>query len=65
METLKYKLTNRTVVTTLKEAQMSGQGYTAFTEKVAEKPSVLSPMRKAMIEQFGYVSANLRDKVAM
>lgn len=65
MKALKYKLTNGTIVTTLREAQVSGQGYTAFTEKVAKKPSVLSPMRKAMIEQFGYVSSSLKDKIVM
>ena len=36
MKVLKYKLTNGTIVTTLRKAQVSGQGYIAFTEKVAK-----------------------------
>ena len=64
MRALKYRLTNGTVVTTLKEARSSGQGYTAFMENIAEKPSAtLSPMRKAMLEQFGFVSAKLKGSL--
>lgn len=65
MRTLKYRLTDGTVVMTMKEAQTSGQGYTAFMEKISEESSPLSPMREAMFEQFGYVSPTLKDEVTM
>lgn len=63
MRALKYRLTNGTVVTTLKEAQSSGQGYATFLENIVEKPFALSPIRKAMLKQFGYVSPRLKNSL--
>ena len=37
---------------------------TCYEEVEEEKPT-LSPMRKAMIEQFGYVSPKFKDKVVL
>lgn len=34
-------------------------------EEVEEKKPTLSPMRKAMIEQFGYVSPKFKDRVVL
>lgn len=36
-----------------------------FLETVPETPAKISPIRKAMLEQFGYVSQKLRDKVVL
>ena len=63
MRALKYRLTNGTVVTTLKEAQSCGQGYIPFLENISEKPSTLSPVREAMLRQFGYVSPRLKNSL--
>ena len=63
MRALKYRLTSGTVVTTLKEAQSSGQGYVTFLENIVEKPFTLSPIREAMLRQFGYVSPRLKNSL--
>lgn len=63
MRKMYYELSNGTKVYTLREAEESGLSYTIGFEPVVEKGSELSPMRKAMLEQFGYVSPELRDKV--
>jgi hypothetical protein len=65
MRALKYRLTSGTIVTTLKEARLSGQGYTPFMENIPEKTPTLSPMRAAMLKQFGYASKKFKNKVVM
>ena len=47
------------------EAEVSGQSYLAKVEPIERERPTLSPVRKAMIEQFGYVSAKLKDKVVL
>ena len=65
MRRMVYVLADGTEVNTLHEAEVSGQSYLAKVEPVEKKNPVLSPVRKAMIEQFGYVSAKLKDKVVL
>ena len=45
----------------------AGNGYHIRTcyETIEEKKPTLSPIRKAMIEQFGFVSPKFRDKVVL
>ena len=63
MRKLVYELTNGTVVKTLAEAQLSGQGYVAkFEEIKSERPKRL-PIAQAMLDQFGYINPKLKDKV--
>lgn len=47
------------------KAQNPRYTITEFFETVEEKKPEMSPIRKAMLEQFGYVSASLRDKVVL
>ena len=59
-----------TVCTTWKSAQkQKAQNprytITEFLEEVRETPAQMSPIRKAMFEQFGYVDKSLRDKVVL
>lgn len=65
MRKMFYVLSDGTRVETLHEAELSGKSYVARLEKVKENKPVLSPIRKAMIEQFGYVSAKFKDKVVL
>ena len=65
MRRMVYVLADGTKVNTLHEAEASGQSYLAKAEPIEKKRPVLSPIRKAMIEQFGYVSAKLKDKVVL
>lgn len=66
MRALKYKLENGTVVNSMPQAEASGQKYEVFMEEVREtKRENTSPIRKAMLEQFGYVHSSLKDKVVL
>lgn len=47
MTNVSYILTNGTEVKTLKEAQLSGQGYTMRYTPVAKVPGVLTEKQKA------------------
>ena len=66
MRALKYRLENGTVVNSMSQAEASGQKYKVFMEEVREtKRENISPIRKAMLEQFGYVHSSLKDKVVL
>ena len=66
MRALKYRLKNGTVVNSMSQAEASGQKYKAFLEEIREtNRENISPIRKAMLEQFGYVSPKLKNKVVL
>ena len=66
MRTLKYGLENGTVVNSMLQANASGQKYEVFFEEIRETSREnISPIRKAMLEQFGYVHPSLKDKVVL
>ena len=66
MRALKYRLENGTVVNSMSQANASGQKYEVFFEEVRETNRAnISPIRKAMLEQFGYVHPSLKDKVIL
>lgn len=66
MRALRYRLENGTVVNSISQAEASGQKYEVSMEKVREtKRENTSPIRKAMLEQFGYVHPSLKDKVVL
>ena len=48
MTKVTYTLTNGTKVNTLKEAQMSGQGYTTTYEPMPQAPVKLTDKQKAL-----------------
>ena len=66
MRALRYKLENGTVVNSMLQAKASGQKYEVFVEEIRKpKRENISPIRKAMLEQFGYVHPSLKDKVVL
>ena len=66
MRALKYRLENGTVVNSMSQANASGQKYKVFFEEVREtNRENISPIRKAMLEQFGYVHPSLKNKVIL
>ena len=66
MRALRYRLENGTVINSMPQAEASGQKYEVFMEEVREtKRENTSPIRKAMLEQFGYVHPSLKDKVVL
>ena len=66
MRALKYKLENGTVVNLMSQAKASGQKYEILLEEIREtNRENISPIRKAMLEQFGYVHSSLKDKVVL
>ena len=66
MRALKYRLENGTVVNSMSQANASGQKYEVFFAEVREtNRENISPIRKAMLEQFGYVHPSLKDKVIL
>ena len=66
MRALKYKLENGTVVNLMSQAKASGQKYEVLLEEIREtNRENISPIRKAMLEQFGYVHSSLKDKVVL
>ena len=54
MKQLVYRLTNGTVVTSLREALISGQGYKAEYIAVVET-TPMSDKRKEMLKENGYI----------
>ena len=66
MRALKYRLENGTIVNSMSQAEASGQKYEVFLEEIREtNRENISPIRKAMLEQFGYVHPSLKDKVVL
>ena len=66
MRALKYRLENGTVVNSMSQANASGQKYEVFFEEVREtNRENISPIRKAMLEQFGYIHPSLKNKVIL
>ena len=66
MRALKYRLENGTVVNSMSQAEASGQKYEVLLEEIREtNREDISPIRKAMLEQFGYVHSSLNDKVVL
>ena len=66
MRALKYRLENGTVVNLMSQAKASGQKYEVLLEEIREtNRENISPIRKAMLEQFGYVHPSLKDKVIL
>ena len=66
MRALKYRLENGTVVNSMSQANASGQKYEVFLEEIREtNRENITPIRKAMLEQFGYVHPSLKDKVVL
>ena len=66
MRVLKYRLKNGTVVNSMSQAKASGQKYEILLEEIREtNRENISPIRKAMLEQFGYVHPSLKDKVVL
>ena len=66
MRALKYRLENGTVVNSMSQANASGQKYEVLLEEIREtNRENISPIRKAMLEQFGYVHSSLKDKVVL
>lgn len=66
MRVLRYRLENGTVVNSIPQAEASGQKYVVFMKEVREtKRKSISPIRKAMLEQFGYVHSSLKNKVVL
>ena len=63
MRRLVYKLANGTIVKTLAEAQSSGQTYVSQMEEIKSERPKRSPIAQAMIDQFGYISPKLKDKI--
>ena len=66
MRALKYRLENGTIVNSMSQAEASGQKYEILLEEIREtNRENISPIRKAMLEQFGYVHPSLKDKVVL
>ena len=66
MRALKYKLADGTIVNTMSQAKASGQEYEVFLEEIREtNRENITPIRKAMLEQFGYVHPSLKNKVVL
>ena len=66
MRALKYRLEDGTVVNLMSQAKASGQKYEVLLEEIREtNRENISPIRKAMLEQFGYVHSSLKDKVVL
>ena len=66
MRALKYRLEDGTVVNLMSQAKASGQKYEVLLEEIREtNRENISPIRKAMLEQFGYVHSSLKDKIVL
>ena len=64
MRALRYRLENGAVANSMPQAKASGQKYEVFLKEIREtNRENISPIRKAMLEQFGYVHPSLKDKV--
>ena len=65
MRKLVYELANGVEVVSYDEAKESGQSFKAKMVEVESEPVRRSPVAQAMIDQFGYVSPSLKDKVIL
>lgn len=65
MRKLVYILANGTETTSYKVATQSGYSYKVEMRPVEEEKPPVSQIRQAMLDQFGCVSASLRDKVVL
>ena len=65
MRAMIYVLTDGTEVKSFDVAKASGQDYTIKMVEVEEEKTPLSPIRQAMLDQFGYVHPKLKDKVVL
>ena len=66
MRALKYRLKNGTVVNSMSQAVASGQKYEVFLEEIREtNRENITPIRKAMLEQFGYVHPSRKNQVVL
>lgn len=65
MRDLVYKTWSGKIYKTMAEAMASGEKYRVILYDAPEKPKKLTPIKTAMLKQFGYVSPKLKDKVAM
>lgn len=66
MRALRYRLENGTIVNSMSKAKASSQKYEVFFEEIREdKRENISPIRKTMLEQFGYAHINLKNKVVL
>lgn len=65
MREMIYVLADGTEVKSFDVAKASGQSYTVKMVEIAEKKTPLSPIRQAMLDQFGYVHPKLKDKVVL
>ena len=65
MRAMIYVLTDGTEVKSFDVAKASGQDYTIKMVEVAQEKTPLSPIRQAMLDQFGYVHPSLKDKVVL
>lgn len=59
MKQLVYRLTNGTVVKTLREAFMSSQGYKSEYSEIP-KPTVMTGKRREMLAEYGRIKPNSR-----
>ena len=55
MKNLVYRLTNGQIVTTLREALISGQGYKAEYMNVPT-PTAMSPTRQQILKEKGFIT---------
>jgi len=65
MRKVAYVFADGTKVYSMRETQAIGKPYTVELEQVETERTKLSPIREAMISQFGYVHPSLKDKVVL
>lgn len=65
MRAMIYVLADGTEVKSFDVAKASGQDYTIKMVEVEQEKTPLSPIRQAMLDQFGYVHPSLKDKVVL
>ena len=60
-----YVFEDGTEMTSWAKACEYGKSYKVELREVETEKPKLSPIRQAMLDQFGYVSASLKDKVVL
>ena len=65
MRAMIYVLADGTEVKSFDVAKASGQSYTIKMVEFEQEKTPLSPIRQAMLDQFGYVHPSLKDKVVL
>ena len=65
MRAMIYVLADGTEVKSFDVAKASGQSYIIKMAEVEQEKTPLSPIRQAMLDQFGYVHPSLKDKVVL